>query len=424
MNRRTLLATGAALVSGSFAGCGGDEDGSPAATTTSEPATERTSEPTETASPTPTSDPGTDGTPDPTESAASTPTSEPDGTEELLPYGELYSFEPNYAVEVEYSDPETGQSGTGTAKYHDGDYYMQIEPDGVDDTFEKYGIDDDTYLVINGADCYLNPGSGMEPDANVESASDAETHGRKPDEDLTPAGTTEIDGEPVNVYEVSGDDIDGTLTLSVSVSTGYVRRVEGAWGTADFHSWGEIDPISPPDMDCQEVLYGTVYSFEPNYAVDIEYSDPENGQSGSASGRYYGDDYYMRIEPDDVEDTFEKYFVDDDTYLVINEAECVLNPGSGMEPDADVESETDAEARVNEPDPDLKPDGTTDIDGETVYIYEVTGEDIDGSRTFYVSVSTGYVRRVEGPGGTVDFHSWGEIDPISPPDLDCREIGT
>jgi hypothetical protein len=57
----------------------------------------------------------------------------------------------------------------------------------------------------------------------------------------------------VYVFEVTGEDVEGVLTFYVSAETGYLRRVEGAWGTATFHSWGETEPISKPDMDCQEV---------------------------------------------------------------------------------------------------------------------------------------------------------------------------
>lgn len=170
---------------------------------------------------------------------------------ETVSYGSLYDYDRNYAVDIDYDDPDSGQSGSGTVRYHDGDYYMRVEPDDTDDVFEIYHIGDDDYVVIDGDDCYRNPGPAMKPDADVQSKSDAETHGSKPDTDLEPAGTTEIDGETVYIFEVTGENIDGVLTLYVSASTGYLRRVEGNWGTADFHSWGATDPITEPDMDCQ-----------------------------------------------------------------------------------------------------------------------------------------------------------------------------
>ena len=172
---------------------------------------------------------------------------------ETVSYGGLYNYDQNYAVDIDYDDPDSGQAGSGTVRYHDGDYYMRVEPDDSDDIFEIYHIEDDDYVVINGDECYRNPGPMLTPDADVQSKSDAEAHGSKPDTDLEPAGTTEIDGETVYIFEVTGEDIDGVLTLYVSTSTGYLRRVEGNWGTADFHSWGATDPITEPDMDCQSI---------------------------------------------------------------------------------------------------------------------------------------------------------------------------
>ncbi|MFW5918686.1 MAG: hypothetical protein ACOCSP_01955 [archaeon] len=176
-----------------------------------------------------------------------------DETTETVSYGGLYNYDRNYAVDIEYDDPDSDQAGSGTVRYHDGDYYMRVEPDDSDDVFEIYHIGDDDYAVINSEECYRNPGPMMKPDADVQSKSDAEAHGSKPDTDLEPAGTTEIDGETVYIFEVTGEDIDGVLTLYVSESTGYLRRVEGNWGTADFHSWGATDPITEPDMDCKTI---------------------------------------------------------------------------------------------------------------------------------------------------------------------------
>lgn len=196
----------------------------------------------------------TEGTPEktaePTEETTEETTEEP-----AVRYGGLISYESNYTVEVEYSDPNSDEAGTGTARYHGDDYYLWIDSDSLDGIYEVYHVDDDTYVVIDGQTCFLNPGASVRPDSDVESQSDAEAQGSKPDADLRPSGTTQIDGETVYVFEVTGQDIEGSLTFYVSASTGYLRRVEGIWGTATFHSWGETEPISAPDIDCQK--FGT-----------------------------------------------------------------------------------------------------------------------------------------------------------------------
>lgn len=232
MKRRQLLLVGGTLVLGSIAGCGGngngDEESEP--TTTDESEAEQTTT---------------------TDEPADAETTTEEGEADTTVYGDLYTFESNYAVDVEYSDPDTGDSGTGSARYHGDDYYMRMEPDDSEDVYELYHIDGDDYWVLNEESCYKNPGSQMEPDSDVKDESDADAHGSKPDVNLEPSGTTEIDGETVYIFEVTGADIDGVLTLYVSASTGYLRRAEGEWGRADFHSWGEVDPISEPNMDCQ-----------------------------------------------------------------------------------------------------------------------------------------------------------------------------
>lgn len=225
MKRRAVLTTGAGIALAALAGClegngAGDEDDT---TTTG------------------------DG---PTTAPAAETT---DGDSEAVSYGSLYAYDNDYVVEMDFDDPDTGQSGSGTVRYHGDDYHMRFEVDDTGDVFEIYHVEDDDYVVLSGEVCYRNPGPAMTPDADVQSTADAETHGSKPDADLKPTGTTEIDGERVYIYEVTGADVDGTLTLYVSASTGYLRRVEGDWGTATYHSWGETDPITKPDLNCQEV---------------------------------------------------------------------------------------------------------------------------------------------------------------------------
>lgn len=183
-------------------------------------------------------------------------TTEENGSDdtEAVTYGEIFTYVNNYAVEIELEDPDSGQTGSATAKYYGEDYYSRLDFDGTDETFEFYNVDGDKYLVIDGEQCYLNPGSAVMPDNDVQSESDAEAYDEKADINLEPSGTTEIDGESVYIFEITSPD-DDELTLYVSVETGYLRRAEATWGQADFFDWNEVDPITEPDMDCQEVSF-------------------------------------------------------------------------------------------------------------------------------------------------------------------------
>lgn len=259
MKRRTILLAGGTVMLGTIAGCTGsddDDEGAQTTTATEEPAptqqTQTTSAGAETTSEaeTATNEEKTttaqedSGTP----TAEDTETTTEEDSEDVL-FGTIYTMPDNYRIEAEFSDPDSGESGTMTGKYNGSNYYNRIETDSSDDYFEIYHIEGDDYVVLNGAQCFLNPGSSVKPDSGTEG--DADEYGEKPDADLQPSGTTEIEGETVYVFEVTGEDVEGKWILYVSVSTGYLRRVETDNAIVDFYDWGNVDPIEKPDMECQ-----------------------------------------------------------------------------------------------------------------------------------------------------------------------------
>lgn len=169
-------------------------------------------------------------------------------------FGEAVAFEDSYAMDIEYSDPETGESGTVSARFADGNSYMELEGDG--EQVEIYNVDGSTYMVTQGQ-CSRFPGSEggnqFSPPVNPRSGIDAADEAAQANPNVQAAGTTTIDGETVYVYEFDGSEQDAeSATYYVSASTGYLRRVESETAQMDIHSWGEVDPISAPDMDCQD----------------------------------------------------------------------------------------------------------------------------------------------------------------------------
>ena len=50
------------------------------------------------------------------------------------------------------------------------------------------------------------------------------------------------------VYDLSQRE---SQTVYVNAETGRLRRVDFNRGTIDYHSWGAVDEIQPPEMDCQ-----------------------------------------------------------------------------------------------------------------------------------------------------------------------------
>lgn len=104
---------------------------------------------------------------------------------------------------------------------------------------------------------------------------------------------------------------------------------------------------------------------------------------------------------------------------------CIEDPGSDMTP-SEGEREVDTEEYESDVEEyaTLSPTGTTTIDGEQMYVFELTPE-MTGNQetsTYYVSVNSGYLRRVETSDRVLKLHSWGEVEPVEAPDMECRDM--
>ncbi|MFW6447995.1 MAG: hypothetical protein ACOC0X_00480 [Halobacteriota archaeon] len=233
MHRRTFLAVGGATLAAAVAGCTGDGDDDGNGNGDDPTPTE-----TETETPEPTETPTETETPEPTE------TDEPNGDGPA--FGDAVDATTSMAFTGEFSDSEEDVEGTIEGRFHDGNSYMAYTFEG--ETFEMYFVDDTSYMVSEG-ECFENPLPEMQP----------EDPGQDPDEwesdieeysDLTPDGTTTIDDEEAYYWEI--DEGDSQVTYYVRVSDGRLLRIEFAQGYIDYHSWGSVDPIEPPDMECME----------------------------------------------------------------------------------------------------------------------------------------------------------------------------
>lgn len=163
---------------------------------------------------------------------------------------------------------------------------------------------------------------------------------------------------------------------------------------------------------------GDAYGMTEEFAFDAEV---EGEETGTVSGRFYQGNTYVQF--DSGEGSGEFYNIDGDQYIVTGDR-CLANPGGGMTPDEDARVDPgDYESEVSEFS-DITPTGTTTIDGDRVYVYEFTQEMGDRSETitYYVTVDSGYLRRVESPQSTVNFHSWNNVDPIEAPDMECQDM--
>lgn len=215
MQRRTYLAVGGTLIA-TLAGCASDDGGNGETT------------PTETT-------PGEN----PTE------TEGPSGDGPAL--GNAIAPETSFAFTGRYQIPEQGDEATMEGRFHDGNSYVVVTVDG--ESFEQYVVDDVSYLVYDGQ-CFENPPSNVEPadpdqDPN-EWDEDVEQY-----RDLAPDGTTTVNGEQAYYYVIEEDGEQ--IIYYVSVSSGRLLRVEFPSGRIDYHSWGSVDPITAPDMECTTI---------------------------------------------------------------------------------------------------------------------------------------------------------------------------
>jgi len=197
-----------------------------------------------------TSDDGSNGTDDGGASDDGTDDGEPsdDGGSEQQTLGESFQWQDSFVAEMSLDSGEVGQI---TIRSNGGNYHQTLETN--QGTFDIYMVDGETYLV-QGGNCIRNPGGQVpsDTDAGIDPQDEEAVTGGQTD--ITPSGRETIDGEEMYVYEYTSEG--QTVTLYVSVQTGYLRRVEFDQGRIDYRSWGEVDPITPPDMQCQDLSGG------------------------------------------------------------------------------------------------------------------------------------------------------------------------
>lgn len=311
--------------------------------------------------------------------------------------------------------------GQATQRVHDGEIHLTVQTEGFE--VEYFVFDDREYEVTDGS-CGVH-----ETDESVEAdwlvpvepfrGSDLEQH--------VVSGTTTVDGEPVYVVDSQ------VYRTFISQETGY--RVREEWGDSagDLHSWGATDPITPPDMDCEPEgdfdpdedsdedgddeepdtqTLGDVISDDladvTSYRVDSEFKSPAEG---SVVERVHGEDRYQDYSVSAGGDAVEgEHYVVDGTIYSIIDGECFI-----LEDDPEPVDAVDPQEELDEGLASLPVEGTTTVEGEEVYIFE------DSMATYYVSRTTGFPVRFEYDEFVADIHSWDEVDPITPPDMECTD---
>lgn len=149
---------------------------------------------------------------------------------------DVFSWTDSYVMDVEFTGD---QAGGLTQTVHEGDSHITMDV-GVE--AEAYEVDDVNYEVAAGQ-CIIR----SEPEASQQAPNVDNMQTGVPAVEATEITTHE--GTTVYVFELPEPDND---IWYLDTETGYPTQLETTSFVARFHSWDETEPISPPDMNCQE----------------------------------------------------------------------------------------------------------------------------------------------------------------------------
>lgn len=182
------------------------------------------------------------------------------------------------------------------------------------------------------------------------------------------------------------------------------------------------DTMEEDDDDTESELAGTEFNFEPSFIVEGTAQPPELDDEIQMTSRHYHEDFHQTMDGVPGMGQMEMYVVDGTFYQVMGD-DCFKGQQDTGTPDIDPDVDEDDDMLQNLP---SEPDRTDEIDGEPMDVYEISEEDTpqqEGGMDVYISSVTGYLRRMDSEMFTMDYHSWGEVGPIEPPDMECQEMG-
>lgn len=167
-------------------------------------------------------------------------------------FGDTLQYPESYAFTLT-ADSAGGGTTTFDGRFHQGDLYYEVMAENSEN-IEFYVVGQDTYF-ISGDLCFKNPGDSQDPTAlDPENFLGQEELEQQAEENpfVEPVETTTIDGDQVQVYEFS-DQTEQFLRYYILTDSGFPRRIEWEGFQLDFTDHNNAQPISAPDVDCQEM---------------------------------------------------------------------------------------------------------------------------------------------------------------------------
>ncbi len=193
-------------------------------------------------------------------------------------------------------------------------------------------------------------------------------------------------------------------------STSLLVGVTGCLGDSDSSGERGDESVGPPleEATTSEGSFAMTGSFE------------ESGLEMDLESRHDNGDTYWEVTQQGMQ--FELYVINGESYQRVG-GECVPTAEAD---DIDAESEpsvVDPDIVGNDPESGERyPVGKETVNDTDVFVYEVpidTGSAETG--TVYVESDTGYLRRLEYEQGSLEFHSWGEVESVELP-AECQSV--
>jgi hypothetical protein len=190
-------------------------------------------------------------------------------------------------------------------------------------------------------------------------------------------------------------------------------------GSGDDDTEGETE--TGDDTDGGDGASGGQPRLAESFVAEMTVPNPQTGEEMLIRMRRSGEDFQTTVDAGG--GSFEVYYVDGDTYQVAG-GQCFKNPPEVENPAPPQVPDVDEHQEFVQELPETH-DRTETIDGDEVHVYEIdenTALDFQGY-TLYVSVETRRIRRIEFEDWSIDYHSFGEVGSIEPPDMTCQELG-